>query len=125
SRMRALEITTLAAQDLSDVLLRAEQDGALPEPTVRMSLVETVRACASLVAAPTDDGETANKIEHAVEALDESVVQVNRHPDPAGTPDYSLAYAYAAIVCARHIVDACRDFVAATAEGASEHPSGE
>src|SRR5690606_3308767 len=46
SRMRALEITTLAAQDLSDVLLRAEQDGALPDPTVRMSLVETVRACA-------------------------------------------------------------------------------
>lgn len=113
-RMHALQRTTDACIELSAVLVRAHDAEAFPDEAIRRSLAEAVRACGDLVEAPADDADATQKVTRAAETLDESIMQLNRHPSRAGGPDYSLAYAYNAAVCVRSIVDACGDFVKVT-----------
>lgn len=125
ARMSALGVTAQAVRELAEVILRAEADGALPDQDIRMSLADAVRACSELVGAPSDDAKAALKVESTARALDESVGHLNQHPSVPGSADYSPAYAYAAVVCVRSVVDACKEFVDVTNDSASGQPRDE
>ncbi|MGO2521366.1 MAG: FUSC family protein [Microbacterium sp.] len=114
-RMKAIQHTTHAVIDLADTLLKAVDDGSLPDIATRRALADATRVCGELVAAPVDDSAADEKIERAARALDGAIARLNQHADPVETPDYSTAYAYAALICVRRIVDACREFASARA----------
>src|SRR5690606_33918462 len=63
-----------------------------------------------------DDRAAIDKVERAAHFLDDAVAELNQHANPVQAPDYATAYAYAALVCVRRIVDACREFAAATSD---------
>ncbi|HCS61023.1 MAG TPA: FUSC family protein [Microbacterium sp.] len=114
-RMTAIERTTHSAIELADTLVNAVEDGSLPEIATRHALADATRVCGELVTAPVDDSAADEKIARATSHVDDAVARLNRHADSAETPDYSTAYAYAALIGVRRIVDACREFAAARA----------
>ena len=110
-RMTAIERATRATIEFADTLLKANEDKDLPDVDTRRTLAAAARICGELVAAPTGDSSTVEKIDLATAQLDDAVADVNRRTG-SETADYSTAYAYAALVCVRRIADACREFVA-------------
>lgn len=116
SRTTAVERTTRAAIDLADTLVKAHDACSLPDSAARRAIADATRVCAESVAALVDDSSARDKVERASNLLDYAVAELNRHANPVQTPDYAMAYAYAALLCVRRIVDACREFVSATAD---------
>lgn len=119
SRMRAVQRATLAAVELADTLLKAEEDGDLPDVAIRQALADATSVCGELVAAPADDSSAVDKLERATDYLDHAIAELNHKADPAHTSHYSKAYAYAALICVRRIVDACREFATAPPDAAT------
>ena len=113
-RLSALERTTRATTDLADILTRADDENPASEMTMSDALAEAVRASAEIVAAPAADARAEERLATAGAALDRAVAGLGRLPPPAGASVYSRAYAYAAAVCVRRIVDASREFVRST-----------
>ena len=113
--MTAIERTTRAAIELADTLLKAHDADCLPSTGARRAIADATRVCGDSVAARVGDNSAGDKVERASRFLDDAVAELNRHGKPISTPDYSTAYAYAALVCVRRIVDACGEFVSATA----------
>lgn len=112
-RMRALERTTRATMELADILVRARDDSRESDAETWAVLSDAVRASADLVEAPAHDERAGDRLETAAAALDRAVAELDRL-SPRSAPAYSRAYAYAAAVCVRRMVDASRDFVAGT-----------
>lgn len=110
-RMQALERTTRATVELADILTRAAEEGAFADAETRAAFTAAVRASADLVEAPPTDTQAGERLTAAAHALDGAVAELDARPPRTGTPTYSLAYAYAAAVCVRRIVDASREFV--------------
>ena len=110
-RLLALERTTRATIDLADILVRAQDEGPAPDRATAHALAEAVRASADVVAAPAGDEEVGERLAAAADALDRSVHELGRQTAPAGATAYSRAYAYAAAVSVRRLVDASREFV--------------
>lgn len=113
SRMQAVQRTTQAALELADTLLKAEDDGSLPNTATSQALADATAVCAELVATPADDSGAPDQVRRATDYLDHALGELNRHSESTQPPDYSTAYAYAALVCVRRIVDACSEFTAA------------
>lgn len=109
-RMMALELTTSATRDLAAVLARAAvEEGVAPDAATRRSLAKSVRACADVVGAETDDAHAERKLAVASDALEAQLTDLDR--EPVGGSHYARAYAYAAAVCVRRIVLASKEFV--------------
>lgn len=112
--MAALERSTRAAMELADLLARGTAEGVLADEPTRTTLASAVRASADLVEAPASDPRAEGQLEAAAGALHEALSQLERRSAATGDAPYARAYAYAAALCVRRIVDASRDFVAAT-----------
>lgn len=110
-RLLALERTTRATIDLADMLVRTRDEGSAADRAIAHSLAEAARASADVVAAPAGDEEVGERLAAAGDALDRSVQELDRLAAPTGAPAYSRAYAYAAAVSVRRIVDASHEFV--------------
>ena len=115
-RMQTVERATHGALELADTLLKAKADGSLPNAVTSQALADATRVCGELVAAPADDSGTMDKVKRATDYLDHAVTEINRHDESVQMPDYSTAYAYAALVCVRRIVDACGEFATANSD---------
>ena len=111
-RMVALQRVTGGTRDLAAALARAAGDGFDPDAEACDALVHSVRACADIVGAATDDPEAPSKLAAASEAL-ESLLEVLARRPVEGS-HYATAYAYAAAVCVRRIVLAADEFVGST-----------
>lgn len=112
-RMAALERTTRATIDLADALAAAAAEGALADSASRGRLAAAVRASADIVEAPASDDGAAERLAAAERALDDAAGTLGRHPSRDGAP-YAFADSASALLCVRRIVEASREFVAAT-----------
>ncbi|HWS52249.1 MAG TPA: FUSC family protein [Microbacterium sp.] len=115
-RLRALERTTRATIELAEILAQAGAGSRGSDLETWRALSDAVRASADLVAAPPNDASAQSRLQAAGDALDTAVAELGRLTSPAGAPAYSRAFAYAAAVCVRRIVDASREFVTAPAD---------
>ncbi len=114
-RLRALERTTRATIELAEILAQAGAESRVSDLETWRALSDAVRASADLVAAPPKDSSAESRLQVAADSLDAAVAELGRLTSPAGTPAYSRAFAYAAAVCVRRIVEASREFVTAPA----------
>lgn len=113
-RMAALERSTRAAAELADLLVRGSSERTFANEHIRRGLASAVRASAELVESPAADPRAQEHLESAVGALDEALAQLGRRSAQTDDAPHAPAYAYAAALCVRRIVDASRDFIAAT-----------
>lgn len=108
-RMVALQRVTSGTRDLAAALSRAAHDGFSPDAETCEALARSLRACAEIVGAATDDPEAEDKLEAASDALETLLTHLARSP-VEGSP-YAPAYAYTAAVCIRRIVLAAQEFI--------------
>jgi hypothetical protein len=114
-RMAALERSTAAATELADLLARGSAEHLFADGRTRSGLAAAVRASADLVESPAADPRAQGRLASAVRTLDDALAQLARRGTETVDPPHAQAYAYAAALCVRRIVDASRDFIAATA----------
>ncbi|MBO0979097.1 FUSC family protein [Microbacterium sp. SD291] len=114
NRMAALERSTRATLELADLLARAAHERAFTDAATRHGLATAVRASADLVEARAADPQVGSRLTAADTALDGAMAHIAGRPAAPDAEAYSHAYAYAAALCVRRIVDASREFVAAT-----------
>lgn len=117
-RMAALERSTRAATELTELLVRGADEDLLGDVSTRRGLASAVRASADLVESPATDPRSRERLAAAVRTLNEVLVNLSHSSPPADVEPYARAYAYAAALCVRRILDASRDFIAVT-EGAA------
>lgn len=110
-RLQALERTTGATQELGDLLTRAAEEESRMDAATREAFANAVRASGDLVAAPIGDSSAGERLAAASDALDAAMAALDRRAESAGAANFAHAYAYAAAVCVRRIVDASREFV--------------
>lgn len=110
-RMRALDRTTRATHELSETLAHAAEEGTVPDERIRATLAEAVHAAADLVAAPTGDDAAGERLVTAGRALDHALTELDRAGADAVASRYGRAYAFAAAICVRRIIDASTEFV--------------
>lgn len=114
-RMAALERSTRAVAELADLLSRGSAGRLFADAPTRRALASAVRASAALVEAPAADPRAQQRLDSATGALDDALAQLGRGGAPPDDEPEARAYAYAATLCVRRIVDASRDFIAGTA----------
>lgn len=114
-RMAALERSTRAATELADLLARGSAEHLFADEQTRSELASAVRASADLAESPAADPRAQERLRSAVGKLDDALAQLGRRSAQTDEAPHAHAYAYAAALCVRRIVDASRDFIAATA----------